>query len=75
MPNGTEDRPSQTGEFKRVEKEPRLEREPKRPETLPEMEMLTPIGSTTGIMRIRRESDDETSQGDEDNPLENKPGS
>ncbi len=68
MPEGTQDKPSQTGEFKRVDKEPRLV--PKRPETVPEMEMITPIGSTTGIMRIRRESDDDTSKGDEDNPLE-----
>ena len=73
MPGVTEDRPSQTGEFKKVEKEPRLEREPARPTTVPEIELPPAIGSTTGIMKIRREDDDETSQGDEDNPVEDKP--
>jgi|GEM_PF-6762849 len=70
MPDRTE-KPSRTGEYERVESEPRLEREPKpkRPITLPELEIPKEIGSSTGIMRIRREADDETSKGDEDNPL------
>lgn len=69
MPDRTDNTPSRTGEFKRVENEPRLEREPQRPTTLPEIEIPKEIGSTTGIMRIRREDEDETSKGDEDNPL------
>lgn len=69
MPDGTENRPSQTGEFEKVEKEPRLEREPKRPTTVPEVDIPNGIGSATGVMYIRREEDDDSSQGDEDNPL------
>lgn len=66
MPNRTEEKPSRTGEFEKVENEPRLEREPKRPMSLPEIEIPKEMGSTTGIMRIRREADDETPKGDED---------
>ncbi|MGB7339596.1 MAG: hypothetical protein WBC91_11950 [Phototrophicaceae bacterium] len=69
MPNGTQDKPDTTGESDKVDNEPRLDRESKRPLTLPEIEIIKQIGSTTGVMRIRREGKDETSQGDNDNPL------
>ena len=69
MPDGTKNSLSQTGELKKVEKEPRLERESKRPNTVPEVDIPNGIGSTTGVMHIHREEDDESSQGDEDNPL------
>lgn len=69
MPNSPQSNPSPTGEFEKVETEPRLEREPKRPTSVPEIEFVKGIGSTTGVMRIRREENDKTTQGDEDNPL------
>lgn len=58
-----------TGELEMVEGEPRLDRERSRPMTVPEIEIPKDIGSSTGIMLIRREDEDQTSQGDEDNPI------
>ncbi len=69
MPDSPQTIPSPTGEFEKIETEPRLEREPKRPQSVPEIEFVSGVGSATGIMRIRREDDDKTTQGDEDNPL------
>ena len=69
MPDKAQDHSTRTGEFKHVDAEPRLERENERPTTLPEIDVPKNIGSTTGIMHIRREGTDETSQGDEDNPV------
>lgn len=70
MPNPTKnDKPTRTGEYEKVDKEVRLAREPERPKFVPELDVPHNIGSTTGIMRIRREANDETSQGDEDSPV------
>lgn len=69
MPDKTQDTPNTIGESDKTNSEPRLDREPKRPMTLPEIEIIHQVGSTTGIMRIHREGKDETSQGDNDNPL------
>ncbi|GAB5494175.1 MAG: hypothetical protein Phog2KO_43900 [Phototrophicaceae bacterium] len=69
MPKRPQKAQSRMGEFEEIENEPRLNREPQRPSSMPEIEFVTGIGSTTGVMRIRREDDDKTTQGDEDNPL------
>lgn len=69
MPDRTKKALSSTGEYEQVEAEPQLDREPKRPTTLPEVEMIEGTGSTTGVMRIRREGADDTATGDEDNPV------
>jgi hypothetical protein len=66
MPDQNPDENSPTGEFPRFEGEPRLEREPKRPKTLPEVSGDN--GSTTGVMRVYREGQDETAKRDEDQP-------
>ncbi|MGJ3238637.1 MAG: hypothetical protein ACFE0Q_08030 [Anaerolineae bacterium] len=69
MPDRTDEHKTQAGEPERVESEPRLEREPDQPAKVLGIEFPKEFGSTTGIMRIRREANDETTQGDEDNPL------
>ncbi|MEM9951503.1 MAG: hypothetical protein AAF846_07880 [Chloroflexota bacterium] len=69
MSKATKKWSSRTGEFDMVEGEPRLNREP-RPTTVPEIDIPKDIGSSTGIMRIRREDDDKTSQGDDNQPIE-----
>lgn len=69
MPKRPQDRQSPIGEFEELDNEPRLNREPQRPSSVPEIEFVSGIGSTTGVMRIRREDEDKTTQGDEDNPL------
>ena len=69
MPEETKKRISNTGEYEMVEGEPRLDRERSRPITVPELENPNEIGSTTGVIRIRREDNDKTSQGDEDKPV------
>jgi hypothetical protein len=59
---------SPTGEFPRFEGEPpREEREPKPPKTLPEVSGDY-TGSTTGVMRIHREGQDDSAKRDEDQP-------
>ena len=61
-------KPSQTGEYRPVEDEPRILREPESPTTVPELPDL--IGSTTGILRTNQEGEDDTADGDEDQPAE-----
>jgi hypothetical protein len=57
---------SKTGQFSAIDNEPRIEREPERPKTLPEVNGDN--GSTTGVMRVYREGQDESAKRDEDKP-------
>ena len=59
---------TQTGEFQfpQFEDEPRLERESQPPKTVPEVSGDN--GSTTGVMRIYREGQDDSAKRDEDQP-------
>ena len=65
MPDRPKDSSTKTGKFPAVGDEPRLEHEPKRPSSLPE---ISEAGSTTGIMSVYREANDESAKRDEDQP-------
>lgn len=69
MPESTTQLIPTIGECDLNETEPKLERHSERPTTLPEIDMSGLSGSTTGIMRIRREGIDPSAQGDEDRPI------
>mgnify|MGYP001111047746 CR=1 FL=1 len=62
-------RASRTGEFERVEKEPRQPIRPERPTSVPEVDLVENAGSTTGIMRILREGQDDTAKGEDNSPV------
>lgn len=61
-------KPSQTGQYKAIEDEPRIFHETERPSTLPEFPDST--GSATGILRTYQEGADDMADQDEDQPAE-----
>ena len=67
MPDRDDNDNTPTGEFPRFDGEPKLEREPQPPKTLPEVGGDY-TGSTTGVMRIHREGQDDSAKRDEDQP-------
>lgn len=68
MPDPTDKKSSRTGEFKSVDVEPVFKPNQDRPSSLPEF--TDSPGSTTGVMRIYREGDDDTAKGEDNNPVE-----
>ncbi|MEL6307794.1 MAG: hypothetical protein AAFV98_13105 [Chloroflexota bacterium] len=68
LPERANENASRTGEFERVEKEPRPPTRPERPTSVPEVDIVAGTGSTTGIMRIRREGQDNTAKGEDNRP-------
>jgi hypothetical protein len=61
-------RESRTGEFRRVEGEPAINREPIRPKSVPAADDGS--ASKTGVVPAYREPADETAKRDEDQPAQ-----
>lgn len=62
------ERGSRTGEFRRVEGEPAINREPIRPKSVPTVDDGS--ASRTGVVPAYREPADETAKRDEDQPAQ-----